>query len=354
MQQADRDRLDAGLLQRPHALAHLVVVELDQHVAVRDGDPLLHRQPVAALDERPRLPRQLLLEREVERLLVPGDVDDVAEAVRRDHPGLRAGMGEHDVGRDGRPVQEVVDVRERDAGLRAQRLDALDDAARRVVRGRRDLVDGDPALLLVDQDQVGERAADVDADALHAPTSCERRNDRLPDQLHLLEPPVQVRGRDLVDPQLAQLSDLLQAPLHRPGDDEVVDELAGQIARVLGRRVEVAGVVVVLVARGDEAGHLLRHAVLAGSTSARRRCGSRTPPAPSGTPPTPPPGRPRRASRRARRSRPRRGRGPPPRRRRGRGRSPSARTRGGRRRRSSRCPRARPPGAGSSARSRRA
>ena len=45
--------------------------------------------------------------------------------------------------------------------------DALDDAARRVVRGRRDLVDRDPARLLVDEDQVGERAADVDADPLH-------------------------------------------------------------------------------------------------------------------------------------------------------------------------------------------
>ena len=64
-----------------HALAHLVLVERDQHVAVRDGDALLDRQPVAALDERPRLPGQLLLEREVERLLVPGDVEDVAEAL---------------------------------------------------------------------------------------------------------------------------------------------------------------------------------------------------------------------------------------------------------------------------------
>src|SRR6185436_18665075 len=134
--------------------------------------PLLHGQPVAPLDERPRLPRQLLLEREVERLLVPGDMDDVPEAVRRDHPGLRAAVREHDVGRDGRPVQEVVDVPEGHARLRAERLYALDDAAGRIVRGRGDLVDGGPALLLVDQDQVVERAADVDADALHAPTPC--------------------------------------------------------------------------------------------------------------------------------------------------------------------------------------
>src|SRR4029077_20309449 len=56
-------------------------------------------------------------------------------------------------------------------GLRAQCLDALDDAARGVIRGRRDLVDGDPALLLVDQDQIGERTADIDADSLQAPTS---------------------------------------------------------------------------------------------------------------------------------------------------------------------------------------
>src|SRR5262249_47497429 len=63
------------------------------------------------------------------------------------------------------------DVRERHACFRAERLHALDDAARGVVRGRGDLVDRDPPLLLVDEDQVGERAADIDADPLHAATS---------------------------------------------------------------------------------------------------------------------------------------------------------------------------------------
>ena len=99
---------------------------------------------MAALDERPRLPRQLLLEREVERLLVAGDVQDVAEALGGDHPDLGAGVGEDDVRGDGRAVQEVVDLRQRDAGLRAQPVHAFDHAARRVVRRRRDLVDGDP------------------------------------------------------------------------------------------------------------------------------------------------------------------------------------------------------------------
>jgi hypothetical protein len=168
VEQADRDALDAGLAQLPYALAHLLLVEGRQHLAVRHGDALLHGQPVAALDERPRLPGQLLLEREVVRLLVAGDVEDVAHPLRRDQPDLGARVRERDVGGDRRAVQEVVDLAERDAGLGAQIADALDGAARRVVRRGRDLVDRDPARFLVDEDQVGKRPADVDAQAPHA------------------------------------------------------------------------------------------------------------------------------------------------------------------------------------------
>ena len=49
------------------------------------GDPLRHRQPVAAARERERLPGQVLVVREVERLLVARDVEDVAVALGRDH-----------------------------------------------------------------------------------------------------------------------------------------------------------------------------------------------------------------------------------------------------------------------------
>ena len=45
---------------------------------------------------------------------------------------------------------------------------ALDDAPRRVVGRRGHLVDGDAPRLLIDEDEIGEGPADVDADALHA------------------------------------------------------------------------------------------------------------------------------------------------------------------------------------------
>jgi len=168
VQQADRDRLDAGVAQLPDPCAHLVVVERSQHVAARDGHALLDRQPVAALDEGARLPGQLLLEREVERLLVPRDVDDVPHPPGRQHPDLGARVGEHDVRRDRRAVQQVVDLAQPDVGLRAESADAVGAAAGGVVGSGRDLVHADPARLLVDEDQVGERAADVDAEPLHA------------------------------------------------------------------------------------------------------------------------------------------------------------------------------------------
>ena len=131
VKQADGDRVDAGLPELPDALAHLVLVERREHLAVGGRDALLDREAMPALGERPRLPRELLLEREVEGLLVAGDVEDVAEALGRQHPDLGAAVREDDVRRDGRPVQEVVDLGQRDAGLGAELLDALDDGARR-------------------------------------------------------------------------------------------------------------------------------------------------------------------------------------------------------------------------------
>src|SRR4029079_3846718 len=71
-EKADRYGLDAGLLQLRDLLARLRLVERDEHRPVA-GDPLRHRQPVATAHDRVALPRQILVVREVERLLVPGD-----------------------------------------------------------------------------------------------------------------------------------------------------------------------------------------------------------------------------------------------------------------------------------------
>ena len=95
------------------------------------------------------------------------DVEDVAEALGRDQADGGALVRECDVGRDGRAVQEVVDLRQLHAALLAEAIDALDDAAGRIVGRGRDLVDGDLAGFLVHEDQVGEGAADVYSDALH-------------------------------------------------------------------------------------------------------------------------------------------------------------------------------------------
>ena len=90
---------------------------------------------------------------------------------RRQHPDLGPAVREDDVRGDGRPVEEVVDLAERHPCLGAQLLDALDDGARRIVGSGGNLVDRDLSGFLVDEDHVGERAADVDADALHALSS---------------------------------------------------------------------------------------------------------------------------------------------------------------------------------------
>ena len=134
-------------------------------------------------------------------------------------------------------------------------------AAGRIVRSGGNLVDGDPARLLVDEDQVGERAADIDADPLHAAVSSERRNDLLPDAVHLVEAPVQVGARDLVDPELRELPDFSRHGSRGPRSrSRRRGRRSG--ARVLRRGVEVAGVVVVGSRACDRRVIVLGHAVL--------------------------------------------------------------------------------------------
>ena len=137
---------------------------------------------------------------------------------------------------------------------------------------------------------------------------------------------VQIRGRDLVDAEVGQLANALEAAL-AAGPVIAKSSISSrrQPARVLGRRVEVPFVVVVgLRARVDEPGQLLGHAVVghalhhvADVVRARTR-------PPSGSPRAPRRGRRRPTCRRRSPPRPRPDRGPPPRRRPGPARSPSA------------------------------
>ena len=92
-----------------------LLVERDQYRPVL-RDPLGNRQPVAAPDDRIALPGEILVVREVEGLLVAGDVEDVAVALGRDHPDLRAVVLDHDVRGDRRPVEHLVELVGWDAG----------------------------------------------------------------------------------------------------------------------------------------------------------------------------------------------------------------------------------------------
>ena len=158
---------DAGLLQLAHRLAHAFLVERLQHLAPRRHQPLRHRLAMAALDQRPVLPGDVLHDRVVLRPLVAADMQDVAIAAGRDHAGDGAVVLEDGVGGDGGAVEHRVDRLARNAVLVAKRHQAGDDAARGIVRGRGHLVDGRLAGLGVGIDQVRESAADVDADQPH-------------------------------------------------------------------------------------------------------------------------------------------------------------------------------------------
>ena len=166
-EQADGDGLDLLGLEAANLRAHLVVIERDEDRAVL-VDALVDRQPEAPPHDRLRLPRQVLPEREVHRLLVARDVQDVAVALGRDHPDLGAVVLDHDVRRDGGAMEDLVELLGLDPGHRAQLADALDGADGGVCGRRGGLVDDHRARVVVDVDEVGERAADVDSDSTHS------------------------------------------------------------------------------------------------------------------------------------------------------------------------------------------
>jgi hypothetical protein len=109
-EEADRHRLDAGFLERAHLLASLLLVERHEHRAVLD-DPLGHGQPVAPPHDWVALPRQILVVGEVERLLVARDVEDVAVALGREQPHAGTGVLDHDVRRDRRSMEDLIELR---------------------------------------------------------------------------------------------------------------------------------------------------------------------------------------------------------------------------------------------------
>ena len=135
----------------------------------RRVDPLVHHGAEVALDQRRRL-----LPREV---VEPGhpqvaDLQHVAEALRADQPGARALALQQRVAGDGGAVHDLGDVGAVDGVLGDEGGDAFHDGPRVVVDAGGDLARRHRAIL-GQQNDIGEGAPDIDADApgAHAPLS---------------------------------------------------------------------------------------------------------------------------------------------------------------------------------------
>ena len=97
-------------------------------------------------------------------------LQDVAVPFGRQEPDAGALALEQRIGGDGRTVDDALGLNEQrveaDAEHRRQALEAIHDAQRRIGRSGRRLGERDAASG-VKRDQVGEGAADVDADPVH-------------------------------------------------------------------------------------------------------------------------------------------------------------------------------------------
>ena len=155
------ERLDTRLDEVPDDLLDLCLVDGDDRLTVR----------VHPLDRLPRVcerGRRVGLDhddpaRQRARRLRAGEMEDLAEALRRDQTDAGAFRLQHGVGGDGRAVEDVAKVSDADVGLFADPPHADQDALGGVVRRRRGLHAVEAAAVpLGHEEEVGERAADVD------------------------------------------------------------------------------------------------------------------------------------------------------------------------------------------------
>src|SRR3989440_5175045 len=97
------------------------------------------------------------------RALHPTELEHVLETLGREHGGHRALLLENGVGRDRRAVNEPLDVAGRAAGEGQNVRDRGGDAVEQVFRRTRHFRQREPPTT-VERHDVGEGAADVDAD----------------------------------------------------------------------------------------------------------------------------------------------------------------------------------------------
>ena len=160
VQQADGDGLDPFGEQRVHRPFSVRRVERSLDLTP-DIHPFIDHDAQIALDQRRRLlPGDVVEARHAQ----VADFQDIAEALRGDEPGsgalqLQNGIGGHRGG-----MQDLFDVRPAEANILEHLADAVDDGSRIVVDAGGDFL-GMNGAVVAQKDDVGERAADVHADA---------------------------------------------------------------------------------------------------------------------------------------------------------------------------------------------
>ena len=155
MEETNGHRLHPAVPQRRGQRGQLVIRERHRDPAVGE-DSLRHLEPEVAGHERRHPGRDV---EPVELLAaLPGDLQHVPEAPRRDERGTGVPALDDGVGDDRRPVRDR-------ARVGSQRLEAGEHPASRGVGRRENLARADRPRPGLDGDEIGERPADVDPDA---------------------------------------------------------------------------------------------------------------------------------------------------------------------------------------------
>jgi hypothetical protein len=186
VEQAHAHRLDPGGPEPLREAPDFRGVDRPAHRAV-DEHSLVELESEVAGGDRPR-PLHVEVVHVV--AVLARDLDRVAEALGGDERRARALPLDDGVREEGGAVQHVGHVAGRHARRAEHGLDPRDDGVVRSVGGREDLADLEGPAVLAREDEIGERPADVGADAVgHVVVRRARRGAQSSTPRHLSGPP---------------------------------------------------------------------------------------------------------------------------------------------------------------------
>jgi hypothetical protein len=160
VEKADRDGFDTGLAQYADRIAHRGLVECGFETSVVE-QPFGHFAAEPALDQYRGFVRLKVVKIWPP---LPADLEQVAKAVSGDQAGWCAAMLDQRIGRHGRPVTEIGDVACLRGALSERFANPLCDRVRGIGGGRGYLPNRDIATAILEQADIGEGAAGIDAD----------------------------------------------------------------------------------------------------------------------------------------------------------------------------------------------